>query len=263
MQERFDYHDCFNMECRAYGRLQETGNEDLAVPCHGYVLLTSHQEMFFRSQSSKRLAVFHRDESNSGTPLRALLKDWVEEGTGRFEPGMVRKMMRELKSMHSVGIMNRDIKENNYLGGKLFDFGLAWTVPHERVTTLQESVAANDEDAAKSRKELDFELGCDEDSFDLMVDEWNLWNEKKTGFRIWQRFLPNFDYYSALRSWLRPPSSTQSIPRYACHRVDPFMYDWRSASKVSKLGPKRKAGVKVTTQLRRSQRLKKHGPRRG
>ncbi len=40
-----DYLDPFNCECRAYGRLRDEKCEDLAVRAHGYLLLTTAQEM--------------------------------------------------------------------------------------------------------------------------------------------------------------------------------------------------------------------------
>jgi len=223
LQDRVDYHDCFNCECRAYGRLQETTNEDIAVPCHGYVLLTSQQEMRFRLLSSKSLNVLQRDARQSGTPLRAILKDWVGEGTVNFEPRMIRRMKHELKRMHSVGIVNRDIKKNNYLGGKLFDFGLAWTVPHERVTKLLDLFEQN---AVSCREELDDERYIDQSAFDFMVDEWN---EEHDPLRIWERHYPN-SKYSNLRS--RRSDESPELP--PLNDVDPFRYDWRSASMMHK-----------------------------
>ncbi|KAK4208012.1 kinetochore Sim4 complex subunit FTA2-domain-containing protein [Rhypophila decipiens] len=131
--------DPFHCECRAYSRLKETNSEHLVVACHGYVLLTPGQESVIRDQGSELPSCFRRTILDDETPVRALFKDWVDT-TEYFVPKMVPQMLRDIKAFNSLGIINRDIKMNNYLGGKQFDFGVAWTVPHLQLDNLLEKV---------------------------------------------------------------------------------------------------------------------------
>lgn len=43
------YIEPFYAECRAFGRLHETGHQDLAIECYGYVLLDKQQEDVLRT----------------------------------------------------------------------------------------------------------------------------------------------------------------------------------------------------------------------
>lgn len=44
MSAFYNYMEPFSAKYRAFGRLHETGYEELAVPCFGYVLLDEHHE---------------------------------------------------------------------------------------------------------------------------------------------------------------------------------------------------------------------------
>ncbi|KAL8351227.1 hypothetical protein RB601_000694 [Gaeumannomyces tritici] len=44
MRVYYDFWEPFNSELRAFGRLQEAGHEDLAIKCHGYLLLDQAHE---------------------------------------------------------------------------------------------------------------------------------------------------------------------------------------------------------------------------
>lgn len=52
MSAFYNYSEPFSYECRAFGRLQEAGNEELAVSCFGYLLLDEEHERALMNQFS-------------------------------------------------------------------------------------------------------------------------------------------------------------------------------------------------------------------
>lgn len=61
-----DYSEPFNCECRAFGRLQETGNEDLANKCYGYLLLDEEHENIVMNQFNHPQIEFGGDAEGYG-----------------------------------------------------------------------------------------------------------------------------------------------------------------------------------------------------
>lgn len=128
-----DYFDPFNCECRAYGRLKEENREHLAVRSHGYLFLTSAQEL----EITKLIAwpelhdsnLWGRGEEHRDLPIRAIVKDLAEDEEP-FAAEQVSQMWADLKGLHEIGILVRDINISNYLGGKIIDFGSSWSTPH-------------------------------------------------------------------------------------------------------------------------------------
>ncbi|KAK3985670.1 kinetochore Sim4 complex subunit FTA2-domain-containing protein [Cladorrhinum sp. PSN332] len=155
-QSYVDYFAPFNAECRVYGRLEQEDRQDLAVRAHGYLFLTSDQE----ADITQRILdhgwddewdddddavetdglghkMWCRHESDRGQPIRAIVKELVEvvdENGGSsnvgFKPEQISQMWEDLERLHTFGILVRDIHYRNYLGGKLVDFGRAWTMFH-------------------------------------------------------------------------------------------------------------------------------------
>ncbi|KAM7219531.1 Kinetochore Sim4 complex subunit FTA2 domain containing protein [Rhypophila decipiens] len=221
LQDRFYYSDSFHCECRAYGRLKEANMDHIVVPCHGYVLLTPRQEEIFRNKSSTLPWGLTRRPEYTNTPVRGLVKDWVPEGTPNFDATMARRMKRDIAAMHSVGIINQDIKLDNYLGGKMLDFGIAWTVPHSKIDYCNRVIAHGEERSDACRQELQYLKDIDRDCFDTMVDQWN---EKVGKPLIWERCFPNPEY-SSLRY-------RHEVPFEAPTRAtNPLLYDWKKAQK--------------------------------
>lgn len=149
-QAYVDYYDPFNCECRAYGRLAQEGRLDLAIPAHGYLLLTPQQEaevtpmitngLEYKPDDEEPLGTLDgekqwgRWEEHRGQPIRAIVKEFVEDNnleeafnTGRISAST---MWRDLEDLHALGILVRDIHFDNYIGGKLIDFSRAWTMYH-------------------------------------------------------------------------------------------------------------------------------------
>ncbi|KAL2277498.1 hypothetical protein FJTKL_15415 [Diaporthe vaccinii] len=169
-QDWIDYLDPFNCECRVYGRLKEEHREELAVRAHGYVLLTRDQEKHITDvldeyvdwedhpEPLNRSGLFKRMEAHRREPLRAIVKDYVESSVPWTAP-QVPQMYADLEELHKLGILVRVFNQGNYLGGKLVDFSMAWTMYHiciDRALPVSVSVMRSWEPSR----------------FDTMVDEW-------------------------------------------------------------------------------------------
>ncbi|RYC63568.1 hypothetical protein CHU98_g2631 [Xylaria longipes] len=123
------YHlDPFYAECRSFGLLLEKKEDNaLAVRCHGYTFLPQTIEHQIRKQFG--VDDWNRQPEDEGIPLRAIVKDYI-----RFKTECGRKklsiMRSNLKKLNDMGIFNMDIREDNYRGGRLFDFSISHTPPH-------------------------------------------------------------------------------------------------------------------------------------
>jgi serine/threonine protein kinase len=143
-----DYMASFNRECRAYGRLKEENREDLAVRAHGHLFLTPEQEAavikqcgYIDSPPSSPGAPLRggnfwgRYEEHRGMPVQAIVKEVATAGMG-FGPALPKDLWRDLNDLHRLGILVRDLKIDNYIGGKLFDFGHSWVMPSPCLTSI-------------------------------------------------------------------------------------------------------------------------------
>ncbi|KAI1345574.1 kinetochore Sim4 complex subunit FTA2-domain-containing protein [Xylaria sp. FL0043] len=148
--------DPFYAECRAFGSLVAKKKDDkLAVRCHGYVFLPRAVEQQIERQFG--ISDWNRKAEDEGSPLRAIVKDYIKWKTvcGRKTYGAMRKNLEEL---NELGIYNMDVRKANYLGGRLFDFSIAITVPHLSFWVKLQSIERIVED-------MDDDLAC----FDEMV----------------------------------------------------------------------------------------------
>ncbi|KAI1212632.1 kinetochore Sim4 complex subunit FTA2-domain-containing protein [Annulohypoxylon truncatum] len=152
--------DPFFAECRAFGLLTEKGKDDeLAVHCHGYVLLSEEIEHLIEEKFGIR--DWNRSAEDEGKPLRAIVKNYI-----RFlsfdRPKKLAKMRVNLKQLNKMGIYNMDIRKENYLGGHLFDFSLAITLPHLSFSRKFRS-------ERQIKDDMKFDLAC----FDSLVKHVN------------------------------------------------------------------------------------------
>lgn len=126
--------DPFYAECRAYQRIAESGKKRaVAVKCHGFISIAATQETFFDTIFG--IVDWNRPQEELDLPLskqqpfRALVKDLVEK-----EPAVTKRlvssMWRQLRDLNRLRIYVMDIKWDNYRGGRLVDFSVAWTEPH-------------------------------------------------------------------------------------------------------------------------------------
>ncbi len=77
--------------------------------------------------------------------------------------------------LRRMEIFVRDIREDNYRGGKLVDFSVAWTAPHIMLSNIL----------------YDEEIGWELSSFDRMIKDSNI--------STWVRATPNKEYIRKLR----------------------------------------------------------------
>lgn len=85
-----------------------------------------------------------RWEEHRGQSVRAIVKELValkpdEEGPLEFQASHVQQMWEDLDTLHSLGILVRDIHYANYLRGKLVDFSRAWTMYHPTLDLVRPS----------------------------------------------------------------------------------------------------------------------------
>lgn len=134
------YYDPFYCECRAYGRLKEEKREDLVVRAYGYLILSPDQQAEVARKmgvrhSSLVLASWDGHEEHYGLSVPAIVKELVTDDFGEDYPFAITEaqapqVWSDLKGLHGLGIRVGDIREGNYVRGKLVDFGRAWTVYH-------------------------------------------------------------------------------------------------------------------------------------
>ncbi|KAI1264459.1 kinetochore Sim4 complex subunit FTA2-domain-containing protein [Xylariaceae sp. FL1019] len=225
------YNDYFTSECRAFGRLIETSNEHLAIKCFGYIILTEEQEQaLIAAGGGDEEAIQRDDEKLKNEPLRCILKELIEVEDRPLElrPRRIPQMIKELHEVHRLGIVLLDVREDNYLNGRMMDFSRSMTVPHPRMhPKLQESIYA---------KPWPFTITArgDEENFDSMIDRYNESIESGgiKGPRIWVRIRPSEDMKKRLRNWVdiyEDGAEIDNTPQYP--RVRAELYDWKATEK--------------------------------
>ncbi|KAK0610729.1 hypothetical protein DIS24_g12031 [Lasiodiplodia hormozganensis] len=144
MSAFYNYSEPFNAECRAFGRLRESGHEDLAVQCFGYVLLDEKHEHIIMSQFSDKNLEFNGNGENPGIddmrsrflgrhgkppPLRGIIKA-LGKADEPLRKRSARKLYQSIVSLQQLGIINIDVAHRQLIDGKFADFSTAITTPH-------------------------------------------------------------------------------------------------------------------------------------
>ncbi|KAI0183257.1 kinetochore Sim4 complex subunit FTA2-domain-containing protein [Xylaria flabelliformis] len=190
----YNYMEPFNAECRAFGRLQETGCEELAVRCFGYVLLDKDHEHAMMTQFNLNKWSFNGDIDESGyideeeqrmlypgksgrpPPFRCIVKAFgrsIDEDQGDvFRQGLARQLLRSVIKLQKLGIIETDVAIRQVIDSKLGDFSTAITLPH--FITNPELNPHLSSAMIRSIKKQTF-VHCINDylAFDSMVDSWN------------------------------------------------------------------------------------------
>ena len=164
------YEDPFNAECRAYGRLKETGHEHLSIKCYGYIILTSSHEQKLVDNGGMVEAIERTLDEFKDLPLRAIVKEFVSNGRRLYpylDPKKVPRMIRDLNSLHRVGIFVDDIRDDNYLRDVNIDFSRSKTVPHPMYN--KEYIKYVD----KHPHGKNYTAWVDDTAFDRMIDWYN------------------------------------------------------------------------------------------
>ncbi|MCJ1359470.1 MAG: hypothetical protein MMC33_009472 [Icmadophila ericetorum] len=131
--------DPFFAECRAYGYIeQKRGNGNVAVPCHGFMTIPATEEDYFRRKFD--VTDWDRPPEEYDLPVserqsfRAIVKDLIKDKAS-FRTKDLNRMVKDLRALRKMPVFVRDIREDNYRGGKLLDFSVAWTPPHVMLDT--------------------------------------------------------------------------------------------------------------------------------
>ncbi|KAI0102547.1 kinetochore Sim4 complex subunit FTA2-domain-containing protein [Nemania sp. FL0031] len=217
-EDKDNYFLPFMNECRAYGRLKEFGREDLAFACHGYVILTkTHVDTLRKLYSDDRWCDWGLDpntEYGLGEKLHALVKEFIhipEDDPDKgyiakvINPRIAHKAIRDLKTLHHLGISSSDIHGNNFLLGKHVEFSCAWTAPHPCLTRRFGDDYKPVQRYLKDTRELD-----------KLIDRWN---EECPNDPIWVRCEPNEDYRLKLRT-----REDETVDTWGVNPVD-FSYE--------------------------------------
>ncbi|KAJ8130526.1 hypothetical protein O1611_g3102 [Lasiodiplodia mahajangana] len=197
-EDQMNYFQPFPSECRAYGRLKEFGREDLAIPCHGYVILNkTHVDTLRKSYTDIEWYSYWglnlNRESDRNRQLQALVKDFVqipeydygENLRHTINPRTARKAIKDLKTLHQLGICSGDIHSGNFIFGKHVEFSYAWTAPHPFLTRR-----------FGDKFEPLWRYRDDTKGIDELIDTWN---RNRPGDQISIRCEPNWEYRYKLR----------------------------------------------------------------
>ncbi|KAI1267658.1 kinetochore Sim4 complex subunit FTA2-domain-containing protein [Xylariaceae sp. FL1019] len=205
-EEKTNYFDPFQNECRAYGRLKEFCYEHLAIPCHGYIIFTSDSkewqflydtyEQFMRGNWQ-----YDANDDVRNEPLCALVKDILPDTPDCFtdaefydrcviNPRTARKAVKDLRMIHRLGIAINDIHESNYTMGLYIDFSRAWTAPHPFLTRRFGPDFPPLQDPLKDPYDMDD-----------IIETWNEYHPTKE--KIWDRCRSSMYYVKRLRSCRR------------------------------------------------------------
>lgn len=175
------YIDPFFAECRAFGRLQETGHEDLAIKCHGYIMLDKKYEEIIAPQLRKTHDIlayrsFYHEPTEPAPPIRCIVKDLG--APTRLNQKLVWKLFEDVKKLHQLGIFHLDLKMEQLIDGKIADFSIAKTMPHF-ITNTEVNPDLPAEWEQITRAETWQYCYADFEGLDNTVDEWNGWRYPK------------------------------------------------------------------------------------
>ncbi|KAK7697508.1 hypothetical protein SLS64_013450 [Diaporthe eres] len=134
----------FNCEARAYGRLKETGNEDIAWGCYGYIALdeATYAPVVWdriglprREWFAQSIATDAEVADRPVFPIYALVKEFIPDASrlGALDIGKAHDMAQGINTLHSIGITHRDIQDRNYVDSRIMNFSTSWTVPNVRL----------------------------------------------------------------------------------------------------------------------------------
>lgn len=165
----------FNCEARAYGRLKETGNEDIAWGCFGYIALdeATYAPVVWDRIGLPRREWFSQSISTDAEvagrpvfPIFALVKEFIPDASrlGALDISKAHDMAQGINKLHSIGITHRDIQDRNYVDSRIMDFSTSWTVPNIRLDRQLKW---------DPKRQIDEADTNDYFMFDDMIQKWN------------------------------------------------------------------------------------------
>ncbi|KAF9766580.1 hypothetical protein IL306_000988 [Fusarium sp. DS 682] len=192
----YPYSEPFNCECRAFGRLQEAGHEELATKCFGYVLLDDENEKAMMDKFADLVLNFNYDGIDPGhrdmrsrflcsdgnlPPIRGIVKEFGD-ADGDLDNRSAKRLLQDIKHIQQLGIVDLDVGYRQIISGKLSDFSTALTIPH-----FISNPEWNPHLTPDWIPHLEFELFTlsykDYRDFDIMVYDWNVDSDKKVTVR--------------------------------------------------------------------------------
>lgn len=233
----YEYLDPFNNECRAFGRLHESGHPELAVDCYGYVLLDeAHEralrdrfpgpelEEIFQGDSGSRRQEFLTKDGKL-PPIRAIVKEFGS-GVDRLRNRQMSKTLKDMIQLQQLGIIGLDLAKRQLINGKLCDFSLAMTTPHFAMNPEMHP-HLTPQGIAKMEFDLFLFSARDYGLFDEMIWEWNMCHRLHKDQVSVKAFPQEYGHPGTYN--LRRAVSPATRERVFTH-VDPRLYDWRAAA---------------------------------
>lgn len=232
MSAFYNYQEPFSCECRAFGRLQEAGHEELAIRCFGYLLLDEQHERAMMDRFSHLNLDFNGDNEWPGDedmrsrflgrdgrppPIRGIVKEFGP-GDDDLRARDMRKLLRDVIRLQQLGIIQLDVAHRQIISGKLCDFSTTITVPHF-LTNPELNPCLTPEWISAMERET-FDISCNDYwEFDDMVHSWNKEHEKN---KISVHAFPGGTYPKIYN--LRSMPSRGRV--YSL--IDPRLYDWKT-----------------------------------
>lgn len=242
----YNYSEPFSCECRAFGRIQEAGHDELAVRCFGYVLLNEEHERSMMNQFShlnlrldgnidfaggedlrSRFAV----KDGRPPPIRGIVKEFGQ-GYQDFRTRDARRVLRDVIGLHQLGIVQIDVAHRQLISGKLCDFSTALTIPYFATTPELNPRLTPEWISAIEFETFQFSIN-DYWEFDDMVRIWNEEHESKKN-KISVCAFPNGSGCQ-IKYNLRSTPSRERV--YSL--VDPRLYNWMASDSSPRKRAKR------------------------
>ncbi|TWU71825.1 hypothetical protein ED733_001846 [Metarhizium rileyi] len=229
----YNYSEPFSCECRSFGRLQESGCEDLAVKCFGYILLDEEHERAMRDKFADidlefdgnvdcpgywPMRSLYPGKSGRPPPIRGIVKELGSQAE-TLNMKVLRRYLDDIKRFQQLGIIQLDVAERQFIGGKICDFSTAVTLPH--IMTNSE-LSPHLPSAIQPYMEYQTFLLSISDywSYDVMIQDWHHDHEPKT--EILARAFPSRNGCN-IKYDLRKTPSRNRVYTF----VDPRKYDWK------------------------------------
>lgn len=238
------YSEPFNCECRAFARLQETGHQDLALACFGYLLLDkAHEDLLLSRFPNTKLFADGWWRYNEKTcppnvnmrskylgrdgrppPVRGIIKELAQQlPETDLTPALAARVLHDIGSFQQLGIFSLDVAPRQLMGDKtISDLSTAHTIPHFVATpALNPHLTPR---MLRSMRLETFNLAKDDYLvFDEEIAEWNRIHAQTKG-AITVRAFPGGNGPPMLRSYeLRNKAARERVYTH----VNPTSYDWR------------------------------------
>lgn len=244
----YNYSEPFSCECRAFGRLQEAGHEELATKCYGYLFLDEGHERTVMEQFKDLDLSFNGSIYQPGDdelrarflgkdgrlpPIRGIVKEFGPIADTLRAKDM-RKLLRDVVKLQQLGIINLDVSDRQIIGGKFCDFSVALTTPHFITTPELNPHLTPEWISAMEYETFKFSIN-DYWDFDEMVKLWNREREDQRDISVYA--FPD-GHGCHVKYNLRSTPARERV--YSL--VDPRRYDWKAGALERRTSGRRTRG---------------------